>query len=142
MDSARVREVFQDISLKGRGGKIWIATIKGLVELDPTKIRVPPQSPQIHIEEVRNGSVSLKSTIMENDIVQIPAGTERVNIRYGGTSLSYGDHLNYTYLLEGIDVDWVAAGNEPVARLTDLRPGTYDFRVRVMNLEDRVEEPK
>lgn len=140
MESARVRKGFQDISLHDRNGKIWVATIKGLVELDPTNIRVPPQSPQIHIEEVRDGLQSLKTTILENDIIPIPAGTERVNIRYGGTSLSYGDHLNYSYQLEGIDVDWVAAGNEPVARLTDLNPGTYDFRVRVMSLEDRVED--
>ncbi|MDB4473700.1 ATP-binding protein [Opitutaceae bacterium] len=140
MESARVRKGFQDISLHGRDGKIWIATIKGLIELDPTKIRVPPQSPQIHIEEVRDGLQSLKAIVLENDIIAIPAGTERVNIRYGGTSLSYGDHLNYSYQLEGIDVEWVAAGNEPVARLTDLNPGTYDFRVRVMSLEDRVED--
>lgn len=140
MESARVRKGVQDISLHDRNGKIWVATIKGLIELDPTKIRVPPQSPQIHIEEVRDGLRSLKATVLENDIVPIPAGTERVNILYGGTSLSYGDHLNYSYQLEGIDVDWVAAGNEPVARLTDLSPGTYDFRVRVMSLEDRVED--
>ncbi|MBT5901471.1 MAG: response regulator, partial [Opitutaceae bacterium] len=138
--SVRVRDGFQNISIRARDGKIWVATIKGLIELDPNNIRVPPQSPQIHIEEVRDGLQSLKSTVLENDIIEIPAGTERVNIRYGGTSLSYGDHLNYSYQLEGIDRDWVAAGNEPVARLTDLNPGTYDFKVRVMSLEDRIED--
>ncbi|GAB5560249.1 MAG: hypothetical protein SynsKO_18960 [Synoicihabitans sp.] len=140
MESARVRDGFQNISFRDERGRIWVATIKGLVELDPTKIRIPPQSPQIHIEEVRAGAQSLKATVLENDVIHIPAGTERVNIRYGGTSLSYGSHLNYTYQLEGIDVEWVQAGNEPVARITDLSPGRYDFRVRVMSLEDRIED--
>lgn len=140
MKSPRVREGFQDISLHARNGKIWVATIKGLVELDPASIRIPPQSPQIHIEQVREGSHSLKDVILANDMIPISPGTERVNIRYGGTSLSYGEYLNYSYRLEGIDADWVIAGNEPVARITDLQPGTYDFRVRVHSLEDRIED--
>lgn len=140
MLSPRVREQFQDVGLRDQSGKIWIATIKGLVELDPAGIRIPAQSPQIHIEQVQAGDSPLKSTIRPNDEIIIPAGTERVNIRYRGTSLSYGDYLNYAYRLDGIDGDWVMADNEPVARLTDLYPGEYAFRVTVLSLEDRAED--
>lgn len=140
MKSPRVRRDFPQIGMRSQDGKIWIATIKGVVELDPTAIRIPPQSPQIHIEQVRNGDTSLKRTIHPNDVIRIPAGAERINIRYAGTSVSYGKFLTYTYNLDGVDAGWISAGDELVARLTDLRPGSYLFRVRVLSLENRVED--
>ena len=139
MKTARVRTGLRDIGTRSADGKIWIATIKGLVELAPSQIRVPLPSPQIHIEEIRNGDISLKPTILSNDSISIPAGTKRVDIRYAGTSLSYGDHLNYAYRLDGVDQEWGSADNEPVARLTDLNPGSYQFTVRVSSLEGRTE---
>lgn len=140
MKTARVRTGLRDIGTRSSDGRIWIATIKGLVELDPSDIRVPSPSSQIHIEQVRDGNESLKSIIHSRDSISIPAGTERVNIRYAGTSVSYGDHLNYTYKLDGVDEDWVSAGNELVARLTDLKPGNYKFTVKVSSIENRIED--
>ena len=137
MKSARIRDGFQHSALRSPDGRIWVATIKGLVELDPTNIRTPPQSPKIHIEQVRTGAISIKSTILPQDEIAIPAGTERINIRYAGTSLSYGEYLTYAYKVEGVDRDWVPAGNELVARLIGLNPGKYQFRVKVLNLEDQ-----
>ncbi len=139
MISARVRNHFQDISTKTADGRIWIATIKGLIELDPANIRVPPQSPRIHIEQVWAGTQSLKPIIQPDDVITIPAGAERVNIHYTGTSSSYGQFLNYTYRLDGVDGDWVPAGDEPIARLTDLQPGQYVFRVKAISLESQAE---
>lgn len=135
MKSARIRDGFQHSALLAPDGRIWVATIKGLVELDPNNIRTPSQSPMIHIEQVRTGASSIKSTILPQDEISIPAGAERINIHYAGTSLSYGEYLTYAYKVEGVDRDWVPAGNELVARLIGLTPGKYQFRIKVLNLE-------
>jgi signal transduction histidine kinase/DNA-binding response OmpR family regulator len=140
MNSPRVRNNFQQIGERSRDGRIWITTVKGLVELNPAGVQISRQTPHIHIEQVRDGPRSLKSMIEPDDVITIPAGTKRVNIRYTGTSASYGRFLTYTYLLEGVDGDWVQAGNEPVARLTDLQPGEYVFRVRTIGLESQEED--
>lgn len=137
MSSPRVRNQFQQIGTRTADGRIWVATIKGLVEVDPSRILKPKQSPRVHIEQVRVGARSLKAIITRNDEVTIPPGSERVNIRYTGTSASYGESLTYEYFLEGVDADWVPAGDEPIARITDLSPGSYVFRVRVIGLEGK-----
>ncbi|HEY0274322.1 MAG TPA: triple tyrosine motif-containing protein, partial [Chitinophaga sp.] len=40
------------------------------------------------------------------------------------------------YMLEGADEDWVEAGTFKMARYTNLRPGTYVFKVRASNNDD------
>lgn len=39
----------------------------------------------------------------------------------------------YMYRMEGIDKEWVNPGNQPSARYTDLKPGTYTFYARGSN---------
>lgn len=138
MKTATCRADFQKIGLRTEDGRIWFATIRGLVEVDPGGLRITPQKPQVHIEQVRTGSRLLKSPILPDDVVVVPPGTKRVNIHYGGTSLSYGEYTNFAYRLEGVDADWVEAGLERVARLPDIRPGEYAFQVRALDMEGRV----
>ena len=132
------RQDFPDSGLRTSDGKLWFTTLKGIVSINSETIRITPQIPQVHIEQVRDGDEPLASSVQPGDVVIVKAGTERVNIRYGGTGLSYGENTHFSYRLEGVDEDWVNAGVEPVARLSSLEPGDYLFRVRAMSIEGKV----
>ena len=135
MKSATCRGGFQNMALCDSAGVLWFATLKGLVRIDPQQVQVSTVVPQVHIEHVRAGDEHLPWPDDRNQAVMVPAGTQRVNIRYSGISLGYGEDINYEYRLDGVDTGWVHAGVEPVARLPDLRPGVYKFHVRAVNRE-------
>ncbi len=50
-------------------------------------------------------------------------------------SMDFSDPENncYMYKLEGIDKEWVDAGQRNFASYTNLDPGTYEFTVRASN---------
>ncbi|MCC6416593.1 MAG: response regulator [Opitutaceae bacterium] len=140
MKSAACRAGYGQTALRAADGRLWFATIKGMVTVDPAQTDFNPRIPRLHIEEVRDGETKLELPHDPTQAVRIPAGTQRVNIRYSGVSLSYGLDTRFIYRLEGVDTDWVRAGIERVARLPDLRPGNYTFRVRAISREGRESE--
>ena len=44
--------------------------------------------------------------------------------------------IKFRYQLEGFDHDWVDAGTRREAFYTNLRPGTYRFRVKAQNIDN------
>lgn len=139
METSRVRSDFQDIGVRSSNGSIWFATIKGVGELDPSHLAPPPPRNFIHIEKVGDGDQVLLNMPGDGETVVIPAGTERVNIYYSSPSTSHGDYISYAYQLVGVDDTWIHAGKERMARLTDLQPGDYTFRVQAIGLDSRIQ---
>lgn len=135
MKSATCRSGYQQLALRASDGRLWFATIKGVVTVDPRYTGFDPRVPRLKIEEVRDGMSPLEIPRDHTQPVQVRAGTRRVNIRYSGVSLSYGEDVRFMYRLDGVDTEWVMAGIERIARLPDLRPGDYTFRVRAISRE-------
>jgi signal transduction histidine kinase len=57
---------------------------------------------------------------------------EFVGLHYTNT-----ERNEYQYKLEGIDKDWIYAGNRRFARYANLQPGTYTFKVKAANSDGR-----
>ncbi len=56
-----------------------------------------------------------------------------IAIEYAALDYALPERNQYAYRLEGIDRDWVRAGERRTASYTDLPPGEYVFRVRGSN---------
>lgn len=56
-----------------------------------------------------------------------------VALRYHATSATDRHLLRYQRQLVGHDEDWIDVGNTEIAHYSNLRPGTYRFRVRAAN---------
>ncbi len=70
--------------------------------------------------------------------------TEKIKLRYTQHSFSfsftsptllYPEAVSYSYMLEGVDKDWVMASNRNYAAYTNIKPGTYVFRVKAANAD-------
>ncbi len=44
-----------------------------------------------------------------------------------------GDNIDYSYMLEGTDREWVESGKRNYVNYSDLRPGEYIFKVKATN---------
>ena len=137
---------------KGADGRIWFATIKGVVVVDPNKISTNEKPPSVVIEEV----VADKKRIQESGILEkgkrregekekspfplfssapflVPVGHGELEIHYTALSLTAPEKNRFKYKLAGVDSDWVDADGRRVAYYNNLKPGTYTFRVIASN---------
>ncbi len=107
-------------------GRLWFTTSAGLAVYDP-------KAPQ---QKVRAPSVRLVNLTADGRSVDLthPArlGPEirGIQFRFTGLLLSGPERVRYSYRLEGLDTDWVDAGNRRVKDFNSLRHSNYRFSVR------------
>jgi signal transduction histidine kinase/CheY-like chemotaxis protein/ligand-binding sensor domain-containing protein len=113
-------------------GKLWFATRKGVVVVDPKHLLHNGLMPPVVIESV----VANGDALPARNTVEIAPGKDRLEFHYTGLSLLIPERVQFKYKLEGYDLDWVDAGTRRVAYYTNLSPGAYRFRVVASNNDD------
>jgi signal transduction histidine kinase len=114
---------------RGSDGKLWFSTIKGIAMIDPGNTQVNREVPPVAIEQIRIDDQPLTA----NGNVQFSPATTRLEFYYTALSFVAPDKVKFKYKLEGFDPDWIDAGTKRTASYTNLRPGTYTFRVIAAN---------
>jgi signal transduction histidine kinase len=113
-------------------GRLWFATPKGLVEVDPAHFPVNDVPPPVVVErfavddatEAANGA---------NGEVKIAAGHNHFQFDYAGLSFVAPQKVRYRFMLAGFDHTWTDAGARRTAYYTNIPPGRYTFRVQAAN---------
>jgi signal transduction histidine kinase/ligand-binding sensor domain-containing protein len=105
-------------------GRLWLATLAGLVEVSPEARRAAPQPP--HVEPVAL-FVDGKRLPMDRAI-RLPWKRNRIEIRFAALTYRGRERLRYETRLRP-NAPWVAS-EEPVFRFVDLAPGTYTAELR------------
>jgi signal transduction histidine kinase/ligand-binding sensor domain-containing protein len=123
----------QPAAWRGRDGRLWFATVKGLAVIDPARIPSNPEPPPVLIEEVRADDVLLPPAHANG----LSPGRRRLEFHYTALSFFSPEKVRFRYKLEGFDRDWIEAGARRVAYYTNLPAGAYRFRVTASN-EDGV----
>jgi ligand-binding sensor domain-containing protein len=114
---------------KTADGRLWFPTIRGLVEVSPSRITKSAVVPPTVLDEIVADGVSFPPS----SPCVLPPGTRRVEFRYGAVSLRGSKRIQYRYRLEGFERSWVDAGTERRAPYPRLKPGRYTFRVKASN---------
>jgi ligand-binding sensor domain-containing protein/signal transduction histidine kinase len=121
-------------------GRLWFPTTKGLVAVHPTQLRDNPHPPPVVIESALLDGQDQKTNLLQTGIsraLQVPPGTERLEIRYTALCLSAPDRARFRYRLEGYETSWIEAGAGRSAHYSRIAPGDYRFGVIACN-EDGV----
>jgi len=115
---------------KSADGRLWFATPKGLVEIDPAHFPVNTVLPPVAVERF---AVDDTDQALNAAAVQIPAGHNHFQIEYAAMSFVAPQKVRYRYMLEGFDHKWTDAGARRTAYYTNIPPGHYTFRVQAAN---------
>jgi ligand-binding sensor domain-containing protein/signal transduction histidine kinase len=136
---------------KSRDGRLWFATSKGLISVDPKSVKINELPPPVYIEELiadkkilvrsgplarnRAGMVSVDSARHPSaaSVVRISPGRGELEIHYTALSLSEPEKNQFKYRLEGIDSEWVDAGARRTAYYNNIYPGGHRFQVIACN---------
>jgi signal transduction histidine kinase/ligand-binding sensor domain-containing protein len=112
-------------SVRGHDGRLWVATGLGMTVIDPRQLPPTRRPPAPRIESV---TADGRSVTPARDLT-LPSGTSNLRIEYGTVSLTSASKLRFRYMLEGVDDEWVYAGNGREAKYADVPSGSYLFRV-------------
>lgn len=113
-------------------GRLWFATPRGLVEVDPAHFPVNTAPPPVVLERFLVDDVDhpLPAANLQTTIA---AGHVHFEFDYAGLSFVAPQKVQYRYKLDGFDRDWTNAGARRAAYYTNIPPGRYTFRVQAAN---------
>src|SRR5262249_45370159 len=116
-------------AIKTRDGRLWFPTFDGIAVVDPEAVTFNDVPPPVVIEAVVLEHEELDTRMP----IEVRPGQDNLEIYYAGLSFIKPEHMQFKYKLEGLDPDWVNAGNRRVAYFPHLPSGKYTFRVIAAN---------
>ncbi len=136
--SVQCNGVAKPAGWKGKEGRLWFATIRGVVRVE-SAIQSNDQAPPVVIEEAildrktrREMNWELNKKELQEPL-RVPPGRGELEVHYTALSLRAPEKNRFKYMLEGLDPDWIDAGNRREAVYNNIGHGSYRFRVIACN---------
>ncbi len=139
-------EFNDNAALKTRAGELIFGGPSGFNIIDPSLIPPPVHRPKVlftglqllnkNIEpgELVNGRVLLKQSLLRAQSIDLKYKENVFSIEFTSPDYARGAGEKYAYMMEGFNPDWFYAdGNQRTATYTNLGPGQYIFKVKVLN---------
>lgn len=117
---------FQPAGWRGKDGRLYFPTAGGVAMVDPANLVRDEVPPQVVIEHVL---VDDKEVSLDKPVV-VPPGKGQLEFEFTAPSFVAPEKIQFRYMLEGFDKDWIEAGTRRVAYYTNIPHGKYHFRVR------------
>lgn len=129
MGSSECNGGSQPAGSMSRDGRLWFATIAGVVAVHPQRIPSNQVPPPVHVESV----VADRSAVTLPELSRLAAGTSNLEFHYTALSFVAPSKVNFRYRLRGFDRQWVDAGTRRTAYYTNVPAGRYAFEVTASN---------
>jgi signal transduction histidine kinase len=110
-------------------GRLWFVNDNILQMIDPAHLAENAIPPPVHVEEI----IADRKNYAPRDNMRLPALTRDLEIDYTALSFVVPQKVRFKYKLEGRDRDWQDPQTRRQAFYSDLRPGSYRFRVMACN---------
>lgn len=125
-------------------GFFYFGGIDGFNKFNPQNINLNHNIPSVYISDIKLFNQSIFNAKKENRLItKAPFINDKIELKYkenvfsiSFASLDYlsPDQNNFMYMLEGFDNEWVhTKATKREANYTNLRPGTYHFKVKGSN---------
>lgn len=109
--------------------RIWFPTSAGAVVLDPKRSKPPSVPARMVLESLLINGVERKLA----DGLSIEAGARNIEFHFAALSFRAPKKIRYFYKIDGVDPDWIDAGNRRVAFYNYLPPKSLVFRVKAQD---------
>jgi signal transduction histidine kinase/ligand-binding sensor domain-containing protein len=117
---------YQPACWRGNDGRLWFATVRGVVSVNPEALTARALPPPVVVEEVLLDGERLA---LNAGKLVIPPGHKQFEFRFTALSFDAPDKTRFRYRIDGLDNDWVDADTRRTADYGNLPPNNYRFRV-------------
>ncbi len=121
-------------SSQSKDGEIFFGGFKGLNYFFPDSIKDNSNPPVVIIQKFtkKDTTIFIESANPSGEFV---VKNFENSLSFDFLAFNYRDaeHNQYAYKMEGYDEDWIYSGSRRFASYTNLREGTYTFRVKAAN---------
>ncbi len=121
----------EDSACRTLDGRIWFPGSKGVTVVDPANIPVNRIKPQVHVYRIRASGIDLDRS---KPLVLKP-GSHELEFAYTALSFISPEKIRFRYKLDGLDLDWIEAGERRMVYYANLKPGRYAFYVTACNAD-------
>lgn len=122
----------QGAGCKTADGRLWFTSSKGVVTVDPSRIQPNPTIPPVVIQSFLVDTKNV-GPVREKLSSPLSPAHQRLEFHYAGLSFAAPNKVLFKYKLDGLDKDWIDAGNRRTAYYSHLPAGAYHFRVVACN---------
>lgn len=125
----------QPAGCKTADGRLWFASNKGVVGVDPKHVKLNVLAPPVVIEAVQVDGKAMAGLAgrAANRPLSIPPGRHRLEFAYTGLSYTAPEKVCFRYRLQGLDSEWTEAGSKRSVSFDYVPPGQYTFQVLACN---------
>jgi signal transduction histidine kinase/DNA-binding response OmpR family regulator len=108
-------------------GRLWFATTMGAAVIDTANIQINRTPPPVVFESLEADGVVVDPRH------PVPPGQRDLEIAFTALSFVAPKDIDFRYMLEGFDRDWIDSRGRRSAFYTKVPPGQYTFRVKAAN---------
>ncbi len=143
-------QFYWSASFKSDEGELFFGSINGVNHFFPSGFPVYPHEPEVTISSLkifnsevevgdkRNGKVVLKNPVQDVEEISLSYKDNVFSLEFTALDYFLTRKIKYAYQLEGVDRDWVeVSSNQRSASYTNLKGGTYLFKVKASNSDGR-----
>ncbi|HEV7923929.1 MAG TPA: two-component regulator propeller domain-containing protein [Verrucomicrobiae bacterium] len=117
-------------------GRLWFATVGGLVGIDTHGWETEKPAPKIHLEAVYvNNELTHLAAASPTTPVQFPADLHSLDFQVTALSFAAPEKIRFRHKLDGFDADWIETGLERRVRYKGLPSGPYTFHATACNAD-------
>jgi hypothetical protein len=121
----------QPAGVRTSDGRLWFPTQKGVAVIDPHNVPFNGAAPPVLIEDVQVD----RQPVGVTEALVVRPGQESLEIHYTGISFIKPEQVRFRYRMEGLDRDWIEAGDRRTAFYSHMPPGHYRFTVVAANAD-------
>jgi len=130
-------EMFSNAVFKEDNGDLWFGTSKGAIRYNSRNDQLNTAAPPIYINAFFTGN---DQRVMDDNL-SLPYDKYNIRFEFQGISLKDPQKIRYRYQLVGYNSDWSPFTSENFASFSQIKPGTYTFKVKAANGDGVWSEP-
>lgn len=134
--NANLYKGFNFIYRKKNGKSLLLGDDEYLYLL-PIANNVKKTFPLTHIYTVRSFDKTFFIKPNQKNLLLFDKNHNTINIDFGASSFTYYNSVDYYYMLDGVDNDWIYAGNNRTITYNNLKSSHYKFQLKCIFQEDK-----
>jgi ligand-binding sensor domain-containing protein/serine phosphatase RsbU (regulator of sigma subunit) len=138
-DGLQGNEFNQGARFRAADGKMYFGGINGISMFNPNTMASNSYTPPVVLTSVKLFGKELAAASSPAFMKTLELSYDQNFFSFEFSALDYTapEKNQYSCKMEGFDNDWIYLGNRRFVSYTNLDPGTYTFRVRASNNEDK-----